>query len=75
MSQHVDFTDFKDKSDYLDGPRFLQAKQINEYIGSGKINGNPEINLSTHKVHKSEIDHVAVNETRKPIIAWNNFLS
>ena len=25
----IDFTDFKDKNYYLNGPRFLQAKEIN----------------------------------------------
>ena len=52
------FTDFKDKNDYLNGSRFLQAKEINEYTGAGKIN------LLAHKVHKSEIDNVTINDTR-----------
>ena len=45
------FTDFKDKNDYLNDPRFLQAKEINEYTRARKIYGDPEINLLAHKVH------------------------
>ena len=68
------FYNFKDKNDYLNDPRFLQAKEINEYIGAGKIYGDPEINLLAHKVHKTEIN-VTVDDTRKSIIACNNFSS
>ena len=71
----IDFIDFKDRNDYLCGPRFLQANEINEYIGAGKIYHDPEISLSTHKVLNSEIDNFTVNDTRKSIIAWNNFSS
>ena len=28
----IDFTSFKDESNYLNGQRFLQAKEINEHI-------------------------------------------
>ena len=45
----IDFTDFKDKNDYLNGPRFLQAKEINEFIEEEKMYNDPEINLSAHK--------------------------
>ena len=31
----IGFTDLKDKNYYLNGPRFLQAKEINEYTGAG----------------------------------------
>ena len=75
LTRPIGFTDFKDKNDYLSGPRFLRAKEIKEYIGAGKIYGDPEINLLAHKVHKSEIDNVTVNDARKSIIAWNNFSS
>ena len=29
--------------------------------------------MSTHKLVNSKIDNVTVNDTRKSIIAWNNF--
>ena len=71
----IDFIDLKHKNDYLDGPRFLQEKEINENVRTGKIYDDSEISLSTHKRLNSKIDNVTVNDTRKSIIAWNNFLS
>ena len=67
--------DFKDKNDYLNGPRFLQAKEINEYISAAKMYDDLEINILPQKVQKSEIYNLTVNDTRKSIIAWNNFSS
>ena len=72
---YIDLIDFKDKNDNLNGLRFLQVKEINGYIGAGKIYNDPEISLSTHKVLNSEIDNFTVNDTKKSIIAWNNFSS
>ena len=37
FARPIDFVDFKDRKDCLYGPRFLQAKEVNEYIGTGKI--------------------------------------
>ena len=71
----IDFVDFKDKNDYLSDRRFLQAKEIDEYVGAGKIYDDSEISLSTHKLLNSKIDNVTVNDTRKSIIARSNFSS
>ena len=54
-TQPIEFIDFKDKNVYLNSSRFLQAKEINEYIGAGKVYNGPEIRLSAHKILNSEI--------------------
>ena len=70
----IDFTEFKEKNNYLNDPWFLQAKEIN-------ICDDLEISLSTHndnsKINNvnSKIDNVTVIHTRKLIIAWNKFSS
>ena len=74
-SRPIDFIDIKEKNYYLNGPRFLQAKEINEYVGAGKIYDDSETRLSTHKLLNSKIDNVTVNDTRKSTIAWNSFSS
>ena len=55
--------------------KFYKPQKLMNILEQKKIYGNPEINLLAHKVHKSEIDNVTVNDTRKSIIAWNNFSS
>ena len=39
---------------------------------SKEICNNQEINVTSYKAHKSEIDHVTVNDTTKLIIALDN---
>ena len=55
-TQPIEFIDFKDQKVYLNSSRFLQAKEINEYIGAGKVYNGPEISLSAHKILNSEIN-------------------
>ena len=43
----------------------LGAKESCGYIGAGKIYGDPKTNLSSHKVHKSEIDNITGVDTGK----------
>ena len=52
----------------------LEAKETCGYIGAGKIYGDPKNNLSSHKVHKSEIDNVTRVDIGKSIRALDNYL-
>ena len=71
-TQLIDFTDFKEKSEYLNIYWFLKCKEINEFNGAGKnIQRSRNQFMSSQN---SEINNFTVNDTGKSIIAWKRFI-
>lgn len=69
----INFTDFIKRYDYLQGPPFLQQKDLSEYLGREKIYDNDDNNPINLEVHKLETNNEILKSRTN--IQWQNFSS